>query len=95
MPEPGKRRRAVGAGDAPCAGPRARQRVGVVFPEEVLVLWIVLILLLALAGGFLGTLLEFALWVVVLMVIGLALLGLVIWRAVSSRAGSTGHVGRS
>jgi membrane protein implicated in regulation of membrane protease activity len=62
--------------------------------EEVLVLWIVLVLLLALAGGFLGTLLEFALWVVVLMVLGFALLGLVIWRAVSSRTGSATHVGR-
>ncbi len=57
-------------------------------------LWIVLVLLLALAGGFLGTLLEFALWVVVLMVLGFALLGLVIWRAVSSRTGSATHVGR-
>ncbi len=57
-------------------------------------LWIVLVLLLALAGGFLGTLLELALWVVVLMVLGSALLGLVIWRAVSSRAGSAGHVSR-
>ena len=57
-------------------------------------LWIVLILLLALAGGFLGTLLELALWVVVLMVLGFALLGLVIWRAVSSSTGPTEHVGR-
>ena len=57
-------------------------------------LWIVLVLLLALAGGFLGTLLELALWVVVLMVLGSALLGLVLRRAVSSRTGSAGHVGR-
>ncbi len=57
-------------------------------------LWIVLVLLLALAGGFLGTLLELALWVVVLMVLGSALLGLVMWRAVSARTGSTDHVGR-
>ena len=57
-------------------------------------LWIVLVLLLALAGGFLGTLLELALWVVVLMVLGSALLGLVIWRAVASRTGSAGRVGR-
>ncbi len=63
-------------------------------PEEVPVLWIVLVLLLALAGGFLGTLLELALWVVVLMVLGSALLGLVIWRAVSARTGSADHVGR-
>lgn len=55
-------------------------------------LWIVLVLLLALAGGFLGTLLELALWVVVLMVFGFALLGLVIWRAVSARTGSPKHV---
>jgi hypothetical protein len=58
------------------------------------VLWIVLVLLLALAGGFLGTLLELALWVVVLLVLGSALLGLVIWRAVSARTGSAEHVGR-
>lgn len=57
-------------------------------------LWIVLVLLLALAGGFLGTLLELALWVVVLMVLGSALLGLVIRRAVSARTGSAEHVGR-
>ena len=56
--------------------------------------WIVLILLLALAGGFLGTLLELALWAVVLMVVGPALLGLVVRRAVSPRAGSAGRVGR-
>ena len=56
--------------------------------------WIVLVLLLALAGGFLGTLLEFALWVVVLMVLGSALVGLAIWRAVSARTGSAGHVSR-
>jgi hypothetical protein len=65
-----------------------------VSPVEVPVLWIVLVLLLALAGGFLGTLLELALWVVVLMVLGSALLGLVVWRAVSSRTDSVGHVGR-
>ena len=65
-----------------------------VSPVEVPVLWIVLVLLLALAGGFLGTLLELALWVVVLMVLGSALLGLVVWRVVSSRTGSVGHVGR-
>ncbi len=57
-------------------------------------LWIVLVLLLALAGGFLGTLLELALWVVVLMVLGSALLGLVIRRAVLPRTGSAGRVGR-
>ncbi len=62
--------------------------------EEVPVLWIVLVLLLALAGGFLGTLLELALWVVVLMVLGSALLGLVVRRAVSSRTGAAGHAGR-
>ncbi len=88
MPEPGKRRRGVGAGDAPCAGPRAEQRVGVVFPEEVLVLWIVLILLLALAGGLLGTLLELALSAVVLTVLGFALVGLLVRRAVGARGGS-------
>ncbi|UOY00095.1 hypothetical protein [Blastococcus sp. PRF04-17] len=38
--------------------------------------WIALILVLALAGGVLGTLLEVALWAVVLMVVGFALLGL-------------------
>ncbi len=57
-------------------------------------LWIVLVLLLALAGGFLGTLLELALWIVVLMVLGSALLGLVVRRAVSPRTGSAGTVGR-
>ncbi len=51
-------------------------------------LWIVLILLLAVAGGFLGTLLEFALWALVLTVIAFALLGLVLWRAISSRTAS-------
>lgn len=65
-----------------------------VSPVEVPVLWIVLVLLLALAGGFLGTLLELALWVVVLMALGSALLGLVVWWAVSSRTGSAGHAGR-
>ena len=57
-------------------------------------LWIVLILLLALAGGFLGTLLELALWAVVLTVLGLAVLGLVVRQVVTSRAGSAGRVGR-
>ncbi len=62
--------------------------------EEVPVSWIVLILLLALAGGFLGTLLELALWAVVVMVVGLAVLGLVVRQVVTSRAGSAVHVGR-
>jgi uncharacterized membrane protein (DUF485 family) len=62
--------------------------------EEVPVSWIVLILLLALAGGFLGTLLELALWAVVVMVVGLAVLGLVVRQVVTSRAGPAGHVGR-
>ena len=57
--------------------------------EEVPLLWIVLILLLALAGGFLGTLLKLALWAVVLSVLGFALVGLLIWRAVGSGGGST------
>ncbi len=57
-------------------------------------LWIVLVLLLALAGGFLGTLLELALWAVVLMVLGFALLGLVVRRAVSSRTGSARRLSR-
>ena len=56
--------------------------------------WIVLILLLALAGGFLGTLLEFALWVVVLMVLGSVLLGLGVRQVLSSPTGSAGQVGR-
>ena len=51
-------------------------------------LWIVLILLLALAGGSLGTLLELALWAVVLTVLGFALVGLLVCRAVGARAGS-------
>lgn len=51
-------------------------------------LWIVLIVLLALAGGFLGTLLEFALWAVVLTVVALAVLGLLVRRAVTARTGS-------
>lgn len=65
---------------APAGGRRSVS----VSPVEVPVLWIVLVLLLALAGGFLGTLLELALWVVVLMVLGSALLGLVVWWASSS-----------
>ncbi|MDT0277461.1 hypothetical protein [Blastococcus goldschmidtiae] len=48
-------------------------------------LWIVLILLLALVGGFLGTLLEFALWAVVLTVLGIALLGFLLYRGASRR----------
>ena len=52
-------------------------------------LWIVLILLLALAGGFLGTLLELALWAVALTVLGFALVGLLVWRAVNARSRST------
>lgn len=47
--------------------------------------WIVLIILLALAGGFLGTLLELAFWAVVVMAVGIALLGLLIWRGLTSR----------
>lgn len=57
-------------------------------------LWIMLILLLALAGGFLGTLLELALWAVVLTVLGSALVGLLIWRAVGARSGSAERSGR-
>ena len=57
-------------------------------------LWIVLILLLALAGGFLGTLLEVTLWIVVLMVLGSVLLGLGVRQAVTSRTGSTRQVSR-
>lgn len=57
-------------------------------------LWIVLILLLALAGGFLGTLLELALWAVVLIVLGFVLVGLLIWRAVGAPGGSTHRSGR-
>lgn len=56
-------------------------------------LWIVLIVLLALAGGFLGTLLELALWAVVLSVLGFALLGLLIWGAVG-RSPTTGRTKR-
>lgn len=59
--------------------------------KEILLVRIMLVLLLALAGAVLGTLLEFALWAVVLTVLGSALLGLVIWRAASSRTGSTGR----
>lgn len=47
-------------------------------------LWIVLVLLLALAGGVLGALLELALWAVVLTVLGLTLLGVVVRRAVEA-----------
>ncbi|SFO76213.1 hypothetical protein SAMN05660464_1037 [Geodermatophilus dictyosporus] len=57
-------------------------------------LWIALVLLLALAAGVLGTLLEVALWALVLLVVGSALVGLVAWRAVSSRAGSAHRPGR-
>ena len=56
--------------------------------EEVSVLSIVLILLLALAGGFLGTLPELALWAVVLTVLGFALVGSLVCRAVGARGGS-------
>ncbi|MGY1709357.1 hypothetical protein ACI8AC_07575 [Geodermatophilus sp. SYSU D00758] len=56
-------------------------------------LWIALVLLLALAGGFLGTLLELALWAVVLMVLGFALLGLVVRRAVGSRTDASRRLG--
>lgn len=57
-------------------------------------LWIVLILLLALAGGFLGTLLELALWAVVLTVLGFALVGLLVWRAVGARGRTVDRAGR-
>ena len=57
-------------------------------------LWIVLIVLLAIAGGFLGTLLEFALWAVVLTVLAAALLGVLIWRAVAGGTRSVDRAGR-
>lgn len=41
---------------------------------------ILLILLLALAGGFLGTLIEAALWVVLILVAVGGLLGLLVYR---------------
>ncbi|WP_409329482.1 hypothetical protein [Trujillonella humicola] len=53
-------------------------------------LWIVLILLLALAGGFLGALLEFALWAVLLVVVGILAAGVLAWRAVTARTGAGG-----
>ena len=52
--------------------------------EEVPLLWIALILLLALAGGLLGALLESALRAVVLTVLGLTLVGVVVRRAVEA-----------
>ncbi len=62
--------------------------------EEVVVLWIVLVLLLALAGGVLGALLEFALWAVVLTVLGLTLIGVVVRRAVEAPGRSVHRTGR-
>lgn len=51
--------------------------------------WILLILVLALVGGFLGTLLEFALWAVVLTALVFGVLGLLGYRAVTSRSSRT------
>lgn len=49
--------------------------------------WIVLIVVvLAVAGGFLGTLLEFALWAIVLTALVFAVLGLLGCRAVAGRS---------
>ena len=45
-------------------------------------LLIVLILAVAAAGGFLGTLLELAGWVVVILVATGALLGFLLWRRI-------------
>ena len=56
-------------------------------------LWIVLIVLLAVAGGFLGTLLEFALWAVVLTVLGAVVLGVILWRAVAGGSRSVDGAG--
>jgi hypothetical protein len=49
------------------------------------VFWIALIVLLALAAGVLGTLLELALWAVVLTVVVLGVGGALLSRAVGSR----------
>jgi hypothetical protein len=49
------------------------------------VFWIALIVLLALAAGVLGTLLELALWAVVLTVLVLAAGGALVARAVGGR----------
>ena len=49
--------------------------------------WIALIVLLALAAGVLGTLLELALWAVVLTVVVLGVGGALLSRAVGSRRG--------
>lgn len=48
-------------------------------------LWVAIILVLALVGGFLGTLLELAVWAVVLAALAFAVVGLIGWRVVSSR----------
>ena len=45
-------------------------------------IWIALVVLLALAAGVLGTLLELALWAVVLVVVALVVGGLLLARAV-------------
>lgn len=55
--------------------------------------WILLIVVLALAGGFLGTLLELALWAVVLSALVFAVLGLLGYRAVTSRSSARSRRG--
>ncbi len=57
-------------------------------------LWIALIVLLALAGGVLGLLLELVWWAVVLTVLGFVLAGVLVWRVVSARTGPADRVGR-
>jgi hypothetical protein len=48
-------------------------------------MWIILlIVLLALAGGFLGSLLEFAFWLVVVTALVFAVLGFLAYRGLSS-----------
>ena len=48
-------------------------------------LLIVLILVIAAVGGFLGTLLEVAAWALLLMILGGALLGFLAWQWVRAR----------
>ena len=53
-------------------------------------LWIALVLLLALAAGVLGSVLELAAWAIALSVVGLVVVGLVVRRAVLPGPGRGG-----
>lgn len=72
--------------------PRAVVRFDVVAPGQsrVMFLLIVLVIVLALAAGVLGTLLEVAAWLLLALIVVGAVLGYLLWRAVSRRAGGTG-----